>query len=145
MPIHVDERNDEMTQLRQEGVSIASLSAQYGISKQRVSQILKHHQDPTPCPNGCGRTLPLEPIYGRCCSHCDPSVTDIFNHTWQCDKRKGVLRKYYAWFDSDEKATVHRIEAPSPEKAASQLRALYPDRQAAVLVVDSTSTSLSTN
>lgn len=141
MTIRIERRNAEMVQLRQEGASIDSLVAQYGISHQRVSQILKHIQDSTPCPNGCDRTLPLEPVWGRCCSHCDP---DIHNHTYYCDKRKGIKRKYYAWFDSDAEATVHRIEAVSAEKAAQILRVAFIGREAAVLVVDSSAASLQT-
>lgn len=142
MAIHVHERNKEMVRLWDSGESLTSLATRYGISYQRVNQIINYIQNPSPCPNACDRNLPLEPPYGRCCSHCDAHHGP---HTWQCDKRKGILRRYYAWFDGAVTAMVHRIEAVSAEQAADQLRVLYPQLTGAVLVVDSTSTSLSTN
>ncbi len=144
MTIHIEKRNAEMVRLWEDGSSMGSLVDKYGISQQRIHQILKHRQDLTLCPNGCDRTLPLEPVWGRCCSHCDPSVMDTFNHTYYCDKRKGVKRKYYAWFDSDAESTVHRIEAVSAEEAARLLRVMFMGRGAAVLVVDSSAASLQT-
>lgn len=133
MEMSNEARNREILVMHHSGVSLRTIAARYALSYQRIQQILDR-QAPRQCPNKCGHTLGWEPIYGRCCSRCGDSSPRP--HTFYCDKRNGITREYFVWFDAQDASVLHRIDAVSPEAAASELRTAYPDRPSPVRVID---------